>query len=151
MIASKVRLFQSSVFTEAEILKIAAYLREFTEAIEVILFQAEDRSSGTILLICDDEQVCKDFAEQSLRHSQKPENISLTSAEVRFGALEELVPGFKTWRSAEGVVVNSDVHFDFFIFPPNWREISGELSVLYYHPIPFYIERLSKKEPVAIF
>lgn len=141
---------QSSVFSEEDMVQICCYLRQLTDTLQVCLYKGDGRSDGTVIIICDDDKVRKYFAELAIQLSQRPEYMGMTTAEARFAAFEELYSEFAVWRNSVGIYTNPDVFFDVFIFPLDWKQRTGELSIDYRHPVPFYLKRLTEASPIFV-
>lgn len=139
-----------SRFYLSELEKIALRLAEFVDVVEVLVLEAFEPSSGTLILVTEDDQVWKNFVAHAANRSQDKDLLSSGSSEVRFKAFVETWSDFETWRVANGIYTTSDSYFDVFIFPRDWRKRTGELSTHYYHPIPFYLEQMAKREPYCI-
>lgn len=140
-------------YSDADLEAIANYLlKSLTDIERVYVYRSKGASSGTIVLVTSEDSVSDGFIKFSSICMEKAAGSKMTADQVRFDAFEQLYPDFAVWRKKEQIDYGSEsgAFVDILICPPDWQKKAGELSVSYYHPTHYYLEKISKYEPLLV-
>ncbi len=151
MISMRSRLLSSSKFTYDDMEQMAIHFRDMLTDVErVYVYESKGSSSGTMILVTSDNSISSGFMKFASECLTAAAYSSMSAEEVRFDAFAQLWPEFAEWRKEEGMDFGQGAYFDILICPPDWQERAGEMSIHYFHTVPFYLSRLAKSEPLLM-
>lgn len=151
MYAAYSRVVSAPRFTDVDMEVIAMQLQQsFDEVERIFVYGGTGDASGTVVIITKDESLIEGFILFSKKCLSRPAFNTMSADQVRFAAFEETCPDFATWLKSPHLRYPRGAYFDILICPPDWQSKIKELEVNYFHPVPYYLQRMSTREPLFV-
>lgn len=151
MYAAYSRVVSAPRFTDVDMEVIAVHLQESFEEVErVFVFGGTGDASATVLMVTSDRSLVENFILYSSKCLSSPTFNSLSADQVRFAAFEQTCPEFALWRKKHLHDSPPGAYFDILICLPDWQKRIQELTVNYFHPVPYYLQRMSTRDPLFV-